>query len=98
MIRRPPRSTRTDTLFPDTTLFRALARQHGAPYEDGLGSVPRTSEAVRRWLCRTGRMRSAAQRLAGRRAHEARAGIPHGPVGPSAAHGVRTGVQRADRG
>src|SRR3546814_2563416 len=27
MIRRPPRSTRTDTLFPDTTLFRsALAR------------------------------------------------------------------------
>src|SRR3546814_16206316 len=24
MIRRPPRSTRTDTLFPDTTLFRSL--------------------------------------------------------------------------
>src|SRR3546814_7673099 len=24
MIRRPPRSTRTDTLFPDTTLFRFL--------------------------------------------------------------------------
>src|SRR3546814_2239862 len=24
-IRRPPRSTRTDTLFPDTTLFRSLA-------------------------------------------------------------------------
>src|SRR3546814_3947019 len=23
MIRRPPRSTRTDTLFPDTTLFRS---------------------------------------------------------------------------
>src|SRR3546814_7980051 len=29
MIRRPPRSTRTDTLFPDTTLFRSPAR--GAP-------------------------------------------------------------------
>src|SRR3546814_3657447 len=27
MIRRPPRSTRTDTLFPYTTLFRSL---HGA--------------------------------------------------------------------
>src|SRR3546814_21124298 len=27
MIRRPPRSTRTDTLFPDTTLFRSLFRQ-----------------------------------------------------------------------
>src|SRR3546814_5064386 len=24
MTRRPPRSTRTDTLFPDTTLFRSL--------------------------------------------------------------------------
>src|SRR3546814_10229180 len=28
MIRRPPRSTRTDTLFPYTTLFRSLDR-HG---------------------------------------------------------------------
>src|SRR3546814_10739749 len=27
MIRRPPRSTRTDTLFPYTTLFRSLADQ-----------------------------------------------------------------------
>src|SRR3546814_5753302 len=26
MIRRPPRSTRTDTLFPYTTLFRAACR------------------------------------------------------------------------
>src|SRR3546814_3258453 len=31
MIRRPPRSTRTDTLFPYTTLFRSLSSQaHGA--------------------------------------------------------------------
>src|SRR3546814_13639908 len=31
MIRRPPRSTRTDTLFPYTTLFRSLrARPPGA--------------------------------------------------------------------
>src|SRR3546814_7149818 len=27
MIRRPPRSTRTDTLFPYTTLFRSLQAQ-----------------------------------------------------------------------
>src|SRR3546814_17565222 len=27
MIRRPPRSTRTDTLFPYTTLFRSCRRQ-----------------------------------------------------------------------
>src|SRR3546814_6903396 len=30
MIRRPPRSTRSDTLFPYTTLFRSRRRQ-GAP-------------------------------------------------------------------
>src|SRR3546814_3110854 len=30
MLRRPPRSTRTDTLFPYTTLFRSL----GDPYHD----------------------------------------------------------------
>src|SRR3546814_4646285 len=28
MIRRPPRSTRTDTLFPYTTLFRSVLVQH----------------------------------------------------------------------
>src|SRR3546814_8252864 len=28
MIRRPPRSTRTDTLFPYTTLFRSIDRAH----------------------------------------------------------------------
>src|SRR3546814_7400629 len=28
MIRRPPRSTRTDTLFPYTTLFRSLSVSH----------------------------------------------------------------------
>src|SRR3546814_16979494 len=30
MIRRPPRSTRTDTLFPDTTLFRSRYEQAAA--------------------------------------------------------------------
>src|SRR3546814_4550552 len=30
MIRRPPRSTRTDTLFPYTTLFRSLDCKPGA--------------------------------------------------------------------
>src|SRR3546814_20307673 len=29
MIRRPPRSTRTDTLFPYTTLFRSLVSDTG---------------------------------------------------------------------
>src|SRR3546814_17143852 len=39
MIRRPPRSTRTDTLFPYTTLFRSIcaARSHA----HALGNVVR---------------------------------------------------------
>src|SRR3546814_11391320 len=31
MIRRPPRSTRTDTLFPYTTLFRSMALEPESP-------------------------------------------------------------------
>src|SRR3546814_7673918 len=31
MIRRPPRSTRTDTLFPYTTLFRSGRARNGPP-------------------------------------------------------------------
>src|SRR3546814_3696074 len=45
MIRRPPRSTRTDTLFPYTTLFRS----------EGLSEFPsrgteRAYQGLRRWL------------------------------------------------
>src|SRR3546814_14238992 len=45
MIRRPTRSTRTDTLFPYTTLFRSLLHEHGdyqdraAAEEDDLGDL-----------------------------------------------------------
>src|SRR3546814_1525954 len=42
MIRRPPRSTRTDTLFPYTTLFRSFARRRdagGGDAEIGVGVV-----------------------------------------------------------
>src|SRR3546814_11483867 len=37
MIRRPPRSTRTDTLFPYTTLFRSadIARNFGRYHDNG---------------------------------------------------------------
>src|SRR3546814_2171295 len=34
MILLPPRSTRTDTLFPDTTLFRSLKRLHAVRAEN----------------------------------------------------------------
>src|SRR3546814_9182386 len=42
MIRRPPRSTRTDTLFPYTTLFRSMsvgARYTGSNYGDAANTV-----------------------------------------------------------
>src|SRR3546814_15386985 len=52
MIRRPPRSTRTDTLFPYTTLFRAggrqaalemeRARDDGSRRRDGAHRISRT--------------------------------------------------------
>src|SRR3546814_20405948 len=36
MIRRPPRSTRTDTLVPYTTLFRSAVLQRDRYHRDGL--------------------------------------------------------------
>src|SRR3546814_17422019 len=42
MIRRPPRSTRTDTLFPYTTLFRSARRERApAPHWDDRAHHPR---------------------------------------------------------
>src|SRR3546814_3055484 len=40
MIRRPPRSTRTDTLFPYTTLFRSARRQDQQPGADARELFP----------------------------------------------------------
>src|SRR3546814_10456113 len=45
MIRRPPRSTRTDTLFPYTTLFRS-GRQASAPARSTMASTALDSQAV----------------------------------------------------
>src|SRR3546814_1136993 len=39
MIRRPPRSTRTDTLFPYTTLFRSVQRYSMTAPGDLIGVV-----------------------------------------------------------
>src|SRR3546814_4528282 len=46
MIRRPPRSTRTDTLFPYTTLFRS-AGQVDAVGGDDHGAAPWAAEGQR---------------------------------------------------
>src|SRR3546814_1391245 len=51
MIRRPPRSTRTDTLFPDTTLFRSVedhaARVTGDAHPDAVGDRGVARERLR---------------------------------------------------
>src|SRR3546814_13419670 len=72
MIRRPPRSTRTDTLFPYTTLFRSAVRsdQHvetcrGNGHRLGAGVMQR-SRTDRPWIGaveRCGGIDTAARRL-----------------------------------
>src|SRR3546814_1558007 len=52
MIRRPPRSTRTDTLFPYTTLFRSIVREASAveialPTSGGLTGMLTTDQSER---------------------------------------------------
>src|SRR3546814_9100222 len=51
MIPRPPRSTRTDTLFPDTTLFRSAPRAHHPrrtvpPRKHRLGTWPQAARQL----------------------------------------------------
>src|SRR3546814_20897091 len=51
MIRRPPRSTRTDTLFPYTTLFRSkdikgLISESNAQVKAGAGLVNQTGSSL----------------------------------------------------
>src|SRR3546814_18798297 len=63
MIRRPPRSTLTDTLFPYTTLFRSLGKA-GPPRAGAEAAAGQRRSALDRWrdaagagtlrLCRVG--------------------------------------------
>src|SRR3546814_4326791 len=69
MIRRPPRTTRTDTLFPYTTLFRSARLAAGVspagavacgPYCDHAHSPTSSSPMISQALRRIARTRSAA--------------------------------------
>src|SRR3546814_5436317 len=73
MIRRPPRSTRTDTLFPYTTLFRSVADHIGSPAPS---HRRRVSIADTRHSNRTHSTRSAGLRPPGRRRWAAAADTP----------------------
>src|SRR3546814_11590621 len=56
MIRRPPRSTRTDTLFPYTTLFRSAVEQTAAGMEIHVRDT-RALEPLRSLIANEGRGR-----------------------------------------
>src|SRR3546814_700320 len=83
MIRRPPRSTRTDTLFPYTTLFRSADRRRQTVRTDRTrrrpGSRARSGSSLgiaahARWQNRAGK---AGNAVVGRRRHPGRmAGCP----------------------
>src|SRR3546814_17638410 len=85
MLRRPPRSTRTDTLFPYTTLFRSVLDHHDGLIpkgvgEGGKGGRPRGADPRRLLLSRGGRLhrgggRGAARRTEAGRSRTAAAGV-----------------------
>src|SRR3546814_1846611 len=65
MIRRPPRSTRTDTLFPYTTLFRSRPARSWSP-----PARSRSSSRCRRRRADPERVRPRRHRLPARRSEE----------------------------
>src|SRR3546814_12328786 len=56
MIRRPPRSTRTDTLFPYTTLFRShmVHLHHSQRFWKLAGTLTQDMRGARAWMERHG--------------------------------------------
>src|SRR3546814_3670000 len=59
MIRRPPRSTLTDTLFPYTTLFRSVRRLYGGLWRRGPAQPEvRRAQTARATLLVYGRIRA----------------------------------------
>src|SRR3546814_3782014 len=60
MIRRPPRSTRTDTLFPYTTLFRSIAALHFQQHAIGIVQHPATEPVL---VCQLPHERTKADAL-----------------------------------
>src|SRR3546814_12005334 len=96
MLRRPPRSTRTDTLFPYTTLFRSRAPraahlQEPASGELAGGGVHRRQPALHR---RQGHPSGAGRRLRrgdleGPPAHSRRRLFRHALLGQGGGDGAR---------
>src|SRR3546814_16827380 len=105
MIRRPPRSTRTDTLFPYTTLFRSDADRNGRPADRAVdrkhrllaGRLPLKSFRAR---CRRDQSRDEIAGGRGKepRAHDERSHVRRGqPVHCGKADGDRKSVVSGTR-
>src|SRR3546814_12898450 len=63
MIRRPPRSTRTDTLFPYTTLFRSFAQRKRVADAQRALQARETKKAREDVRIGTNKMEAALRRL-----------------------------------
>src|SRR3546814_15420217 len=63
MIRRPPRSTRTDPLFPYTTLFRSLVAAGRLPNIEDIGLQAAGIEAGKRGIEVNDYLRTANRRI-----------------------------------
>src|SRR3546814_9326455 len=63
MIRRPPRSTRTDTLFPYTTLFRSLIAFHQCAQRQVTARAVVTAHGDGRGADQTARQRTGRGRM-----------------------------------
>src|SRR3546814_18058011 len=86
MIRRPPRSTRTDTLFPYTTLFRA-AYLSRTEREDAMHGFMRSVAPIFLFLLPT---LASCQSADPSRAQEAAVDAVHGPqLNPDSKHFVQ---------
>src|SRR3546814_14953964 len=63
IIRRPPRSTRTDTLFPYTTLFRSQAKETAGAVERGADFRTRVGDGLQPLATAERRLRNVREAL-----------------------------------
>src|SRR3546814_7427831 len=78
MIRRPPRSKRTDTLFPYTTLFRSLVGVSGCKLHQCSSHISAERRTSRAQFSRVGSPRSTLGRPAPAPSRAARPGAQQG--------------------
>src|SRR3546814_21009139 len=92
MVRRPPRSTRTDTLFPYTTLFRARVGKSDLGGRLLTTSDPQEAAEIAQELGRLNEERRAIEAAVLEQAVEASAACGNAPVAIVAGEGWHPGV------